>query len=133
MYLIEPLAGENALTMLISRFVKFLQNIKKSPKLAAQFLLQKVLENVNTVTGRNVRMIKDIIGHDYDILLIIPAWLWNKVKFCEISEQEKCRVNFIEEITNINQMVLNLPATADEDSFLTSEQLNEIIEHLCIS
>ena len=59
-YLIEPLAGEHALTMLISRFVKFLQNIKKSPKLAAQFLLQKVLENVNTVTGRNVRMIKDI-------------------------------------------------------------------------
>ena len=55
------------------------------------------------------------------------------VKCCEISEQEKWRVNFIKEITNINQMVLKLTATADEDSFLTSEQSNEIIEHLCIS
>ena len=132
-YLIEPLAGEHALTMLISRFVKFLQNIKKSPKLAAQFLLQKVLNNVNTVTGRNVRMIKDMIGHGQDILSINPTWLRKKIKFCEISEQEKWRVNFIKEITNINQMVLKLPATEDEDSFLSSEQLNEILEHLCIS
>ena len=38
-YLIEPLAGDHAQAMLVSRFVKFIQNIKKSPKLATQFML----------------------------------------------------------------------------------------------
>ena len=115
--------------MLVARFVKFLQNVKKSPKLAAQFLLQKVLNNVNTVSPRNVRMIKDMTGHGQDILSINPTWLRKKIKFCEIGEQEKWRVNFIKEITNNNKMMLKLPATEDEDS----EQLNEILEHLCIS
>ena len=74
-YLIEPLAGDHAQAMLVSRFVKFIQNIKKSPKLATQFMLQKVINNVNTVTGRNVRLVKDMIGHDFDILTINPMWL----------------------------------------------------------
>ena len=88
-YLIEPLAGEHALVMRISRFVKFLQNMKISLKLVTQCMLQKVLKNMNTVTGRNVRMIKDMIGHNHDVLSINPAWLKNKIRFCEISGQEK--------------------------------------------
>ena len=48
-----------ALSLLIPTFVKSLLNIKKSLK-PTQFMLQKVMENMNTVAGRNVRMVKDI-------------------------------------------------------------------------
>ena len=61
-YLIEELAGDHAQAMILSRYVKFLQ---KSPKLAAQFMLQKVFNNVDTITGRNIRNILDKIGHQF--------------------------------------------------------------------
>ena len=133
-YLIEPLAGDHAQAMLISRFVKFLQNVKKSPKLAAQYMLQKVISNVNTVTGRNVRHIKDMIGHEYDVLTVNPTWLRNRIKFCEISENDKWRIDIIKEIVNIKQTVLELtPAEEDDDSFLTSEQLEELLDFVSCS
>ena len=106
----------------------------KSPKLAAQYMLQKVMSNVITVTGRNVRLIKDIIGHEYDVLKVNPTWLRNKVKFCEISENDKWRIDIIKEIVNIKQTVLELtPAEVDDDSFLTSDQLTEILDFVSCS
>ena len=117
-YLIEPLAGDHAQDMLVSRFVKFIQNIQKSPKLATKFMLQKVMNNVNTVTGRNVRLVKDMIGHDFDVLTINPAWL----------------IDLIKEIVNINQKVLKLTPTEDEeDSFLTHEELQDILDFVSSS
>ena len=104
-YLVEPLGGEHAYTMLITRFVKFLQNIKKSPKLATQLMLQKVYNNVNTVTGKNIRMIKDIIGHEHDLLLVKPDWLRRKIRFSEMGEDDTWRVHMIREIINIKQGV----------------------------
>ena len=61
-YLIEALSGQHAMSMLISRYVKFIQSMKKSPKIAVQFLVQKVANNCNTLTGRNVRFVCDKIG-----------------------------------------------------------------------
>ena len=133
-YLIEPLAGDHAQAMLVSRFVKFIQNIQKSPKLATQFMLQKVVNNVNTVTGRNIRLVKDMIGHDFDILTINPTWLKKKIKFNEIGDDQKWRINVIKEIVNINQKVLELTPTEDEeDSFLTSEELQDILDFVSSS
>ena len=131
--LIEPLGGEHAHTMLISRFVKFLQNIKKSPKLAAQFMLQKVINNVSTVTGKNVRMVKDMIGHQHDLLSVKPGWLRNTLKFCELHDDDQWRVDMIKEITNIKQNILELTPDEEEDSFLTSEQLEEILHFVSVS
>ena len=120
--------------MLVSRFVKFIQNTKKSPKLATQFMLQKVFNNVNTVTGRNIRLVKDMIGHDVDVMTVNPRWVKNNIKFSKISEDEKWRINIIKEIVNINQNVLELtPPEDEEDSFLTSEELNDILDFVSTS
>ena len=132
-YLVEPLGGEHAYTMLITRFVKFLQNIKKSPKLAAQLMLQKVYNNVNTMTGKNVRMIKDIIGHDHDLLLVKPDWLRRKIRFSEMGEDDTWRVHLIREIVNIQQGVAKVAPIEGEDSFLTKEEFEEILEFVSIS
>ena len=92
------------------------RNIKKSPKLAAQFMLQKVINNVSTVTGKNVRMVKDMIGHQHDLLSVKPGWLRNTLKFCELHDDDQWRVDMIKEITNIKQNILEL--TPDEEEGL---------------
>ena len=48
--------------MLMLRYIKFIQSIKKSPNLAVKFLYQKIHKNVNTVTGRNVAYILQATG-----------------------------------------------------------------------
>ena len=129
-YLIEELGGEHAQTMLIRRYIKFLQNVKKSPKLAVQLLLQKVIGDLNTITGKNVRYILDKIGRQNDILTVNPDSLKNKLKFCEIDNADKWRVNLVKEIVNIKQNVLTFD---QDDSFLSDDQLNDILVYISTS
>ena len=131
-YLIEQLAGEHAQAMILSRYVKFLQNVQKSPKLAAQFMLQKVYKNVNTITGRNIRYIQDKVGHNHDLLKVNTSWLKNKIKFCEIDEGDKWRVGLIKEVVDIKQNKLEIKPN-DEDSFLSRDQLQDIIDFVSTS
>ena len=128
-YLIEQLGGIHAQVMLITRYVKFIQNmVKKSPKIAVQFMIQKILRNVSTVTGRNVRFIEDKIG--CDITSVNPNILKQKLKFFDIREDDKWRVDLIKEIVNVKQNILEIN---NEDSFLTNEQLQDIINFVSTS
>ena len=114
-YMVEELGGQHAQTMLIVRYVKFLQSMKKSSKLAVQFLLEKVANDLRTVTGRNIRYILEKIQYRKDIFTVKVGWLKKNINFCEIPENEKWRINFVEEIVNIRQKVFKLDQ--DDDSF----------------
>ena len=61
-YLIEALSGEHAYTMLVRRYVRFIQSILKSEKLVVQHLLQEVIDKCSILTGRNVRKVVEITG-----------------------------------------------------------------------
>ena len=75
-----------------------------------------------------------MIVHDFDILTINPTWLKKKNKFNEISDDQKRRINVIKEIVNINQKVLELTPTEDEeDSFLTGAELQDILDFVSSS
>ena len=126
-YLVEELSGEQALIIIIRRYIKFIQSIQKSPELPAQLLLQKILRNVNTVTGKNVRFILDLTRKE-DIFTIKPYEIKSKVKFCEIPAEEKWRTQFIKEIVNINQNTLTLD---QHENALSIEDLQEILDHIC--
>ena len=130
-YLVRELGGQHAEEMLIIRYVKFVQSIRKSPKLAVQFMLEKTHKNVNTVTGSNFRYIHDKIGHDCDIFDVKPSFVKENAKFSEMREDDRWRVNLIKEIVNINQNVLDL--NHDNVAFFTSEQLNEILDYVSTS
>ena len=125
-YLMEPLAGDHAFTMILSRFVKFLQNIRKSSKMSVQYMLSRVMENVSTVTGKNVRYVKDLIGIDCDLLKTSQKWLKKKLSFCVISPHDQWRVDIIREIADINQDVLCLQ-TRDHEKFLSRDELMDIV------
>jgi hypothetical protein len=93
-------------------------------------MLQKVY-NVNTITGRNVRFIQDKLGPScVDILDASSTWMKKNIKFSEIRNEDKWRVDLLREITNINQQVLQF---ISEDSFLSSDQLQEIVDFVSTS
>ena len=127
--MIEELGGQHDESMIIVRYVKFLQNIIKSSKWAVQFLLQQVKNDLSTLTGRNIRFILDKIGHDKDIFKVKANVLKSDLKFCEIEENEKWRVRFAQEIVNVKQRVLTIDQ--DEDSFPSDERLQEILDYIC--
>ena len=81
-YLIEMLGGTHAKTMLMSRFIKFIQSIKKSPKKAVQFLFEKVRKNVNTVTGRNMDFVERVTGKS-ELAKIHIKEVMKEVKYCD--------------------------------------------------
>ena len=124
-YLIEELGGQHAQTMLMIRYVKFLQSLRRSPKMCVQFLLQKVSRNVNTVTGKNIEYIRGKTGHSCDLFLVTPNMLKRNLKFREIQNEDRWRVGMIKEIVNIKQNILTL----DGEGF-TCDELNELLDHL---
>ena len=115
------------MSMLISRYVKFIQSMKKSPKIAVQFLVQKVANNCNTLTGRNVRFVCDKIGIE-NIFDINPNNVKKKFKFSELKEIDAWRANIIKEITNIKQKILSLD---ENEHALTNEDLDNILDYAC--
>ena len=67
------------------------------------------------------------------MLSVKPGWLRNTLKFCELHDDDQWRVDMIKEITNIKQNILELTPDEEEDSFLTSEQLEEILHFVSVS
>ena len=58
---------------------------------------------------------------------IKPSEIKRKYKFCEIEMEDKWKVDFVKEITNIKQNVLELE---NDDNRLTTKELDDIINHL---
>ena len=130
-YLIEPLSGDHAHSMLIVRFVKFLQSMLKSGKRAVHYMLRKVVQNTSSTTGNNVSYIQDLIGQNCDILDVNTNWLKKKLTFHPMEDSDQWRVILIKEITNINYGVIDLHAEDSSDAFLSNKQLKEIVEFAC--
>ena len=129
-YFIEPLGGQHALTMMIIRYIKFLHSIKKSQKIAAQYLLGKVLRNCNTLTGRNVRYVLDKTSAD-DIFKINLTNVKKSIKFSEIPQHDRWRLNFVKELVNLKNENLELEEDENDENNFTTEELEEILLYLC--
>ena len=128
-YFMEPLGGQHALSMIITRYIKFIQSLKKSPKIAVQFLVEKVLRNCNTLTGQNVRFVLDKTGTE-DIFKVNVTKVRNDLEFCKTKQEDEWRLNFVKEIVNIKNNNLNLD---QNENNLTTEELEEILEYICTS
>ena len=129
-YLIEELSGVHASTMLICRFTNFIQSIKKSRKSAVQYLYQKVKNNLNTVTGRNIRFVVEASGCE-SIENIKTSELKRKLKFCESSAENDWKIKMIKEIVDLKQNVLFLDD--ESDVWFDNEDLESIVEFLSTS
>ena len=81
------------------------------------------------MTGKNVRFILDKTG-EQDIFEVNPLLIKKSLKFNTITEENFWRVNLIKELTNVKQNILALD---DHENSLTNEELDEILEYVCIS
>ena len=89
-------------------------------------MLRKVMNNVDTVTGRNDRFIQDKIGKHCDLLSVNSRWLKNKLVFCTMNKEDDWKVNIIREITNLKFGALFLDQSGD--NFITREELHDIVK-----
>ena len=87
-YLIEPLAGVHAHTMLIVRFVKILQSMLKSSKMAVHFMLRKVEQNASSTTGKNLAYIRKLVCTNCKLLTVSPKLLKKQVPFQIMNESD---------------------------------------------
>ena len=74
--------------MLYSRYVTFLQSAKKSSKLTVLLLLQKVKDNLLTVTGKNIRHILTDLGKDV-IFKVSKGSIKTNLKFSTIQPDDQ--------------------------------------------
>ena len=122
-YLVEPVSEQTHLKkILISRFISFLNQIQKSDKIVPKQLLNLVQNDVNSVTGRNIRR----------ILLLTNRSRWtdvtktdvDKIVYAEIPDGNGWRVPLFHELTDVKfgQTVI------DGFSF---DECNEMLEFAC--
>ena len=124
-YLVEPLSEQMHLKkLLIKRFLLFLHQIEKSKKMNPKFLLNTIMNDTRSVTGRNVRRIlaltkksklDDISANDID-----------NIVYEEIPEGNGWRIELIKELTDIKFGQLEL------DGF-SHEECEEILKFACVS
>ena len=126
-YFIEPLGGIHVKNMLYSRYVTFLNSAKKSSKLTVLLLLQKVKNNLLTVTGRNIRHILTDLGKD-DIFKVSKSFIKKKLKFSPIHPDDQWKLQFVREITNVKQNVLTIEE--NENGHFSNEELGDILDYI---
>ena len=127
---IEPLGGTHAQTLIYTRYVGFIQSIRKSNKMAVVYLLEKVVNDLNTMTGQNVRHILDE-SQERNIFSINKAEFKKKHKFHEAPTNDAWKVNLIKEITDINHSVLVLSGDKPEEvENFTEDELTEILDYI---
>ena len=124
-FFIEPLGGTHAKVMIYSRFIKFIQNIQnKSKKMSANYLLQLIKNDTNSITGKNIRQIADDINN-FNLLNTDIKELKNKLCFVEQTEENQWKINAIKEITNVKQNEMTIVFDNDK---MTHQELDHLIQ-----
>ena len=127
-YFMEELGGTHAQTMLYSRFVSFMQAIRKHPKFPVQFLLNLIKDNVMSVTGKNIRMILAQTGQE-DIFKVKTSDLKKEFKLCAMEDENKWKVEVIKELVNVKQGSARLEGE-DGGNMLTTSEIDDIITYV---
>ena len=90
------------------------------------YLLEKIQNNVCTVTGSNIAYVLRETDSDSIFTMKIKN-VKKTLKFCEVMKEDNCKVDFAKEIVEVKQNILhidnNLMKTSELDdilSFITS-------------
>ena len=96
--------------------------------MAVQFVLQKVMHNKNTLTGKNVHYVLSELKKS-EISEISPADLRNH-QYCPISEENKWRIDILKELTDVKKKVLTV---GDDDTFFSDDEITDVINYVATS
>ena len=124
-FLIEPLGGTHAKTMLLTRFIKFIQSIEKGNKCAPLYLLEKIRDDTRTVTGRNICYVMHEL-EVFDISNIKTKNVKDKYEFRQMSKYDEWKIRIIKELTDMKMGKLSVEF--DNGSELTNANIDDIME-----
>ena len=123
-YLIEEVSEQlHVKTILVRRFLNFIQAVRSSKKKALRDLLKVVELDTQSVTGRNLRNI--LIQTDVHDVRKLEASDY-KVNYRTVPSNEEYRVEFIKELIDVNNNQLEVPGFDDDE-------LEDILQYLCVS
>ena len=109
---------------MMHRFLTFIQQIKKSPKNASKLLLDSILQDARLKTGSNLRNI--LLKTEKSIVQeLVPSDVLD-FTYKPMENNERWKINIIQEIIEMKNGILEM------DNFKRDE-LEEILEYLCIS
>ena len=83
--------------------------------------------NLDSVTGRNVKYVMDETGYD-DIFAMKVDKIKESFQFCDIEENDRWKIDFVKEIVDVKQNVIEL-----DQNVMTDEELEEILVYLTTS
>ena len=98
--LIEPISGyPHIRKVLVKRFLKFLERIRKSPKLVPKLLLLEISKYVRSTTGSNLRKI--MLQTDKTDVEKIDVGDVKCIEYHQLVESDHWKVNMIRELTDV--------------------------------
>ena len=110
--------------ILCKRFLKFIESIKSSKKIALKNLFKVVKHDCRSVTGRNLLNIKLLVNKT-NIDSLVPDDAMG-ISYHEISEENAWRVNIVKELTDVKF------GESYVEGF-SRKELDSILNYVCIS
>lgn len=118
-YLIEPLTGtQHIIKSIWKRFLKFLHNIADGKKYALKRVLNAMLTDVRSTTGRNLRhiLLKTGSVHEKEVNVY-------KEPYNQIPTKEMWRISMIEEMIATRN--------GEQTTILTTPEMDDLMEYTC--
>ena len=109
----DQAAGE---LLVFSRYIGFIQSLRKSSKVAVKFLVEQIHQDTRTITGRNIRYILNKTN-GVDIFSMNSQNLKHEHKFASLQPEYEWRIQFIKELTNLKVGSLQLSSTDHDDDY----------------
>ena len=123
-HLIEPISGQRHLKIiLISRFMGFLGQIRSSKKIIPKMLLNTIKEDTRSITGSNLRKI--MLSSNENSVNFLTKSGAEKISYHPTTDDEKWKEMIVKEIIEVKNEQL-------EVSGFSSEELDDILEHICV-
>ena len=124
-WLIEPVSDSTHVQrLLVNRFLNFIKQIEKSSKFVTKMLLRTIKTSVKSVTGYNLRRIMLELGKtNIDQLNNVGI---DNIEYQPVKNEDKWKISVLKECIDVKHGRMNI------DGF-TSEELEEIVSHLCVS
>ena len=124
-YFLEPLAGKRHLKIiLMKRFLNFVQQIEKSPKVLPKHLLQTIRNDTRSTTGSNLRNILLLTRKDDNNKLVPHDAL--EIQYEPILDENRWKIDMTKELIDAKWG----EATIEN---LSTAEIDEVLEHICTS
>ena len=102
-YFIQPVSGKKHLkNILLSRFLSFLVQIKKTCKKLPGYLLDMIKQDVRSTTGANLRNIMRLVGKDK--IEDVEKKDVEEVVYAKVKPEDEWKINMVQEIIELKMM-----------------------------